>query len=42
VSSPAAARWGVDIISIDHSTHQMMPAFTQVLAEWVRREVVHR
>lgn len=27
---------------IDHSTHQLMPAFTQALAEWVRAEVVQR
>lgn len=27
---------------IDHSTHQLIPAFTQALAEWVRTEVVAR
>lgn len=27
---------------IDHSTHQLMPAFTTELAEWVRTEVVRR
>jgi pimeloyl-ACP methyl ester carboxylesterase len=26
---------------IDPATHQLMPAFTQALAEWVRTEVVH-
>lgn len=25
---------------IDHATHELMPAFTQALAEWVRMEVV--
>jgi hypothetical protein len=25
---------------IDHSTHELMPAFTEALAAWVRTEVV--
>ena len=26
---------------IDPSTHQLIPAFTRALAEWVRTEVIH-